>query len=247
MTSAGASRGLALRVRDLGRRFGPVTALAGVALDVSPGEGILLLGGNGAGKSTLLRMTAGLIRPTTGRVMFGPDFAHGPEAPSARLAIGYLGHKSLLHDYLSARENIELYARLYGASAARAAERAESLLAEVGLSRAADRPARGFSRGMYQRLALARALVHRPGLLLLDEPSTGLDVEGRAMLDAALAAQRADGVTLLHVSHHAESALRLADRVLVLKRGRLVDDAPAGERDAAGWSAHVAHLARGAA
>ncbi len=243
--SAVASRGLPVRARGVSRRFGAVAALADVAFEVPAGQSVLLLGANGAGKSTLLRIVAGLIRPTSGTVTFG-DAGATPSAPAARAALGYLGHKSLLHDYLTAHENLCLYARLYGAGAAAAGAAADAWLATVGLERAAHRPVRGFSRGMFQRLALARALIHEPRLLLLDEPASGLDSEGRARLAEVVQGLRGTGITILHVSHHAESAVALADRVLILQRGRLVEDAPADGRGGAEWVARAAALARGA-
>jgi heme ABC exporter ATP-binding subunit CcmA len=239
--SASEGRGLSVRVDRVSRRFGAVAALADVVFDVPAGQSILLLGANGAGKSTLLRIVAGLIRPTSGAVTFG-DAKATPASPAARAAVGYLGHKSLLHDYLTAHENLALYARLYGAAGRDAEDRAERWLAAVGLERAAHRPVRGFSRGMFQRLALARALIHEPRLLLLDEPASGLDTEGRARLADVVQGLRRSGVTMMHVSHHAESAVALADRVIVLQRGRLVEDAPSGEHGGAEWVARAAPL-----
>ncbi len=134
--------------------------------------------------------------------------------------IGFLGHRSFLYDHLTARENLELYARLYGVPGD-TGTLAEHWLEKIGLARAAHRPVRGFSRGMMQRLALARALQHAPRLVLLDEPTTGLDPEGRARLDALLASSARAASTLAMISHRAEAALPLADRVLVLNRGRI--------------------------
>lgn len=250
MTAGAASpgrSGLPVRLQAVSRRFGPVTALAAVTCDVPAGQSVLLLGGNGAGKSTLLRIVAGLIRPTSGEVLLGEGKGGTPATPACRAQIGYLGHKSLLHDYLTARENLVLYARLYGRPAGDAERDADRWLADVGLERAAERPVRGFSRGMFQRLALARSLIHEPRLLLLDEPDSGLDTEGRARLAAAIERTRARGVTILHVSHHAESAVATSDRVVILRRGNVVHDGPAAERSGAEWVAHAGVLARGAA
>jgi heme exporter protein A len=234
-----APAGIALEFRSTGRRFGAVVALADATLTVAPGEALLVLGPNGAGKSTLMRLAAGLTRPTSGRVLVDGIDLRGTKAARARAAIGFLGHRSFLYEHLTARENLELYARLYGVPGDTGA-RAELWLEKIGLSRAAHRPVRGFSRGMMQRLALARALQHAPRLVLLDEPTTGLDPEGRARLDGLLAEERARGVTLAMISHRAETALPLADRVLVLNRGRISALGPATERDAAGWTALVA-------
>jgi heme ABC exporter ATP-binding subunit CcmA len=221
------------------RRFGAVAALREVDLEVHAGESVLVAGPNGAGKSTLLRLACGLTRPTSGAVRVHGE-AHRRGVPaSARAWIGYLGHQSFLHAHLTARENLALYARLYGAGAeSRAA--VDGWLERVGLARAGDRVIAGFSRGMMQRLALARTLIHRPALLMLDEPATGLDAEGREMLVGLVRGLQDDGVTLLLVTHQLELGLRLASRVAVLRRGRLALDGPVGERDAAVWQREIA-------
>jgi heme exporter protein A len=234
-----AGSGVALEFRAVGRRFGAVVALADATLTVAPGEAVLILGPNGAGKSTLLRLAAGLTRPTSGTVLIDGIDLRGSKAGRARARVGFLGHRSFLYEHLTAKENLELYARLYGVPGDTGAL-AERWLEKIGLARAAQRTVRGFSRGMMQRLALARALQHEPHLVLLDEPTTGLDPEGRARLDALLAEERARGATLAMISHRAEAALPLADRVLVLHRGRVAAMGPARERDAAGWTALVA-------
>ncbi len=228
--------GLAFRLERVSRRFGQVTALADIDLELAAGQATLILGPNGAGKSTLLRIVAGLVRPTMGRVLAGGPSAWRPMDQRHRASIGYLGHKSLLHDYLTARENLVLYGRLYGLDGAEAGGRADGWLEEVGLARAAHRPVRGFSRGMLQRLALARALIHAPKALLLDEPASGLDAEGRERLAALIARRRTAGVTLLYVSHHPEAALPLVDRVLIVHRGRVIEDDAAAARSGDEWA-----------
>lgn len=233
-----------LDFRGAGRRFGPITALAQVTFSLAPAESLLLLGPNGAGKSTLLRLAAGVARPTGGKVLVGGFDLRTPQGARARATTGFLGHRSFLFDHLTPLENLALYGRLYG-TGGHQEKRAEELLEEVGLARAAHRHVRGFSRGMMQRLALARALFHKPRLLLLDEPATGLDTEGRERLEAILQRQRGQGVSLVVVSHHAESSLRWADRVLVLRRGRITADAPASSRTAAEWMAFAVPSASG--
>ncbi|MBP7146773.1 MAG: ABC transporter ATP-binding protein [Acidobacteria bacterium] len=241
-----AARGVPVEFLEAGRRFGPIVALAPLSLRFDAGQRVLLLGPNGAGKSTLLRVAGGLARPTSGRVQVGGTDLRGAKSARARAAIGYLGHRSFLFEHLTARENLLLYARLYGLGR-EAAARADRMLDEVGLGVAAQRVVRGFSRGMLQRLGLARALLHAPALLLLDEPTTGLDPDGRRRLDALLGQLRG-GPTLALVSHRAEAALPLVDRVVVLQRGRVVADGPSSERDAQGWTAlAAAPAARGAA
>ncbi len=230
--------GIPLELRRAGRRFGAVVALDDVTISLAAGESLLLLGANGAGKSTLLRLAGGLTRPTTGKVLVDGIDLRSAKAGRAREGVGFLGHRSFLYDHLTARENLLLYARLYGVGDD-AGRRADEWLDRIGLTRAAHRPVRGFSRGMVQRMALARALIHAPRLVLLDEPATGLDPEGRSRLDGLLREVRARGATMAMISHRAEAALALADRVAVLHRGRLVALGPAGERDAAAWTALV--------
>jgi ABC-type multidrug transport system ATPase subunit len=217
--------GAAIEARGLGKRFGPAVALAGLDLDVTPGRTVAVLGPNGAGKTTLLRLLAGLARPTSGSLKIGGLDAHRREA---RATVGYVGHATLLYPALSARENLTFAARLYGLGDPLA--RADRLLAEEDLGAVASRPVAGFSRGMAQRVAIARGLVHDPGLVLLDEPFTGLDRRAGQRLLERLAALREAGRTLVLVTHDLPAAARLADCALVLTRGRVVHrrDGPAG-------------------
>lgn len=237
MTSENADSVLALDA--VTRRFGAVAALRDVDLEVHAGESVLVAGPNGAGKSTLLRVACGLTRPTSGAVRLHGEAHHRGVPAAARARIGYLGHQSFLHAHLTARENLALYARLYGAGAESKAP-VDGWLQRVGLSRAGDRVIAGFSRGMMQRLALARTLIHRPALLMLDEPATGLDAEGREMLVGLMRELQQDGVTLLLVTHQLELGLRLASRVAVLRRGRLALDGAVGERDGDDWQREIA-------
>ncbi len=230
---SGADGPPALSLEGVTRRFGPVTALAGVTLEVPAGAGLLLLGENGAGKSTLLRVAAGIARPTRGRALV---FGESPARPAGRSRLGYLGHRGFLHDHLTARENLLLQGGLHGLPRDEAARRADRLLERIGLARAAHRPVRGFSRGMVQRLALARTLLHGPDLLLLDEPFTGLDPRGRALLVEWLAEERAAGRALVVVTHRPEPVLPLVDRVAILRRGRVALAGPAGARSPAAWA-----------
>lgn len=218
----------ALVFERVAKRFGAVAALRDISLALEAGESVLVVGRNGAGKSTLLRIAAGIARPTSGSVAVA-----GGKAGAARARVGYLGHCGFLHDHLTARENLVLAARLFDVADANA--RASLWLDRVGLRRVADRAVGGFSRGMRQRLALARALLHEPAVVLLDEPESGLDVEGRAMLAETLRGVRARHATLVVVSHRLDDALPLVDRVVVLERGSVAADRPALSWDRAAW------------
>jgi heme exporter protein A len=199
----------------LTKRFGALTALADLDLEVAPGTAVAVLGPNGAGKSTLLRILAGLAKPTAGTVRYAGDAVR----QRARARIGYIGHATFLYPALTARENLLFAARLHGVAAPR--ERAAALLAELGLVPVADRAAGSFSRGLAQRLAVARALVHDPALLLLDEPFTGLDPLSADRLAERIAVLRAAQRALVLVTHDLARAAALADRALVLVDGRV--------------------------
>ena len=221
------ARAPAIAVRGLEKRFGYAVALAGVDLAVPAGRSLALLGANGAGKSTLLRLLAGLSRPSAGTVEIEGRPA---DARAARARIGLVGHATFLYPALSARENLVFAARLHGVAAP--AARAQALLEEAGLAEVADRPVAGFSRGMAQRVAIARGLVHDPPLLLLDEPFTGLDRRSAERLAARLARLRELGRTLLIATHDSAAAARLADAAIVLARGRVASES-AGPLEAA--------------
>jgi heme exporter protein A len=206
----------AVAVRGLEKRFGWAVALDGVDLVVPQGASLAVLGPNGAGKSTLLRLIAGLARPSAGCVEIGGRRADGRES---RAQVGLIGHATFLYPALSARENLVFSARLHGVADPGA--RADRLLAEAGLADVADRPVAGFSRGMAQRVAIARGLVHDPALLLLDEPFTGLDRASAGRLAERLARLRSERRTLVLVTHDVASATRLADAAIVMARGRI--------------------------
>ena len=219
----------ALRASGLGKRFGRSVALDGVDLELPAGASLAVLGPNGAGKSTLLRLIAGLARPTSGSLMVGGIAAH---RPAARARVGFIGHASLLYPSLTARENLLFAARLQQAPGA--AVRVERWLEASGLARVADLPVSHFSRGMSQRLAIARGLVHDPSLLLLDEPFAGLDPRGAIRLAEQLSSLHAAGRTLVLVTHDPKRAAELSDRAIVLDAGRVVFESRGGE---GGWEA----------
>ncbi len=203
-----------LQAQNLERHFGAARALRGVSLSVTSGECHLVVGPNGAGKTTLLRVLAGLARPSAGTVTIDGAPAREPEA---RRRIGLLSHQSQLYHDLTAVENLAFAARLYGLGDPIRVARAG--LAAMGLTDRADEPVRRLSRGMVQRVAIARALLHRPGLLLLDEPFTGLDQQSSEQTVALLAAERAAGQALVLVTHDAHEAWELATHAHLLIRG----------------------------
>jgi heme exporter protein A len=203
----------------LRKTYGGFHALDGLDLRVGHGERVLVLGPNGAGKTTLLRVASTLLSPTAGRVRL---FASEERGIPARRRIGFLGHRTLLYDHLSAAENLEFHARLHGVDDPREAARAA--LGTVGLSSRAEDETGHLSRGQRQRVALARTLLHRPELLLLDEPFTGLDREGVRILADLLGRALGDAGACLLVTHDLSGALAIATRLVVLRRGRLAID-----------------------
>jgi heme exporter protein A len=206
--------------RGLTRRFGATTALDGVDLTVRRGEPLALFGVNGAGKTTLLNVLSGGLKATRGSLVIeGLDPRRAPA--QARGRIGLLSHHTLLYDDLSATENLVFFGKLHGLP--QPLDRARALLDAVGLADRADEPVRAFSRGMQQRVALARALLHDPSLLLLDEPSSGLDARSSARLEATLRAAASRGATWVIATHDVEEGLALCPRWLVLSRGRVID------------------------
>jgi heme exporter protein A len=204
--------------RDLCRDFAGVPVLAGVDLTVEAGELVVLLGSNGAGKTTLLRVLAMLLRPSGGTLaLFGEDASRRP--PAARRRLGHVGHESACYPDLSGRENLEFYAELYAVPDARG--RIDEVLSWAGLEEAARRPVRVYSRGMVQRLALARALLHGPELLLLDEPWSGLDPAAASRLESLLGELRRAGHAIVLSTHDLDRVAATATRVAILHRGRI--------------------------
>lgn len=216
-------------VADLTKSFGPCRALADVNLHIAPGECVVLVGPNGAGKTTLLRILATLARPTSGTVCIagldpakaGADARAGADV---RMQIGFLSHRTLLYDDLTAEQNLAFYARMYAIPDAQA--RIDALLERVGLTARRHDLVRTYSRGMQQRLAVARVVLHRPALVLLDEPYTGLDPLAADALTALLADLTGAGCTLLLTSHDLQSDITANRRIVVLNRGRIVYDSP---------------------
>jgi ABC-2 type transport system ATP-binding protein len=213
----------AIEATDLVREFkkGP-RAVDGIDLRVEPGEVYGFLGPNGAGKSTTVHMLTTLLPPTSGSArVAGHDVVH--EGPAVRAAIGAALQEAALDPFLTGREHMKLQTALHGMRGAAARERGEELIARVGLTQAADRRVGGYSGGMKRRLDLALALVHRPRILFLDEPTTGLDVQSRTSLWEEVGRLAADrGVTVFLTTQYLEEADVLADRVGIIHRGRIV-------------------------
>lgn len=208
-----------LEVMQLVRRFGRRYALRGVSATFAPGTISVIEGSNGAGKSTFLNIVATLLSATSGEVHYRP-LASG-RVDRVRAQLGWVSHDALCYRALSARENVELAAKLQGMEATRAFA---PLAAALGMEAFGERPVEALSRGQRQRVALARALVHHPAALLLDEPSTGLDEDGRNQLVRVLLEQRARGVTVLLATHSRELMDRVGDRRLRFEAGRIVSD-----------------------
>ncbi len=200
----------------LEKEFGPVRALRGLDFEVDRGSTLAVVGPNGAGKSTLLRILAGLARPTRGNLIVQGEIAH---QRSARSRVGYIGHATLLYPELTARENLLFTANLYGVS--NPEQRSDQLLESQGLADVGNRLVAGFSRGMAQRVAIARGLVHDPSLVLLDEPFTGLDRKAAKQLVSELQNVRAGGRTVVVVTHDLARCLELADELLLLVKGKI--------------------------
>jgi heme exporter protein A len=219
-----AESGLAISFTDVEKRYGSHVALRRLSLKIAPGEFVALVGANGSGKTTLLRMAALLSRPTSGKVEFQNAVPTSAALTSAeiKLRIGMVGHFTMLYDELSAEENLRFFARLYGLNNPHKIT-AESLI-PAGLSARAKDLVRTFSRGMRQRLAIARALLANPSILLFDEPAAGLDREGASWLAQTLSTLRKSGATVIMSSHGQSEALTLATRAIAMRNGTLIED-----------------------
>ncbi len=223
--NAGSWNGASPRItlQNLSKFFGRFVALDRLTLSFEPGEFVVVLGRNGAGKTTLLRTLALLLQPSEGELKFDDQPVHRlPHSFKQRL--GFVGHEIALYDDLSAEENLRFFARLYGLSDAE--RRTAEVLAEMDLAHRAASRVRNLSRGLKQRLALARAWLHQPDVLLLDEPATGLDAPTRERMHDWLARCRQTGRTVIASSHDLTASLRPATRVLLLEGGRVLFDGP---------------------
>lgn len=212
-----------IETHALSKAYGYVPVLRKLDIAIERGTFCALLGANGSGKSTLLRLLAGLSKPTSGDIRIG-GWSLPREADAVRAQIGLVAHKPLVYENLTGRENLEFFGRLYALDNLDA--RIQDALERVGLGKRGSDLARAYSRGMLQRLAIARATLHNPDVLLLDEPYTGLDQAAAETLDALLRDAHAAGKTLIMTTHELERAALLTERAIILHRGGIAFDAP---------------------
>jgi heme ABC exporter ATP-binding subunit CcmA len=209
---------LAVEVRGLKKSYGLKPILRGIDFALQQGQRMALLGANGAGKTTILRILAGLSRPSAGTIQVtGIDLLR--DAQRVRQRVGLVAHQPYLYEELTVVENLLFFARLYAVEKAR--ERVQELVERLGLEKRGRERVGSLSRGQVQRLAWARALVHDPHLLLLDEPDTGLDQEGQHLINDLLAEHRARGGSVIFTTHQLEQALALSDSIVMLRHGRI--------------------------
>ena len=213
----------AISIKSLSRSFGSLRVLRNIDLEIQKGEFVTIFGPNGAGKTTLLKIMSTLVTPTEGSVIIdGLDVKK--EAVEIRKRIGVISHETYLYSDLSAEENLRFFGKMYGMDAGVLDERIDALLKQVGLlHRAGDRGGT-FSRGMKQRLSIARALIHEPSILFLDEPYTGLDQHAADTFEQVLKGFDAQDSTKVMISHNMERSLQLCNRVLVMNKGQIVFD-----------------------
>jgi heme exporter protein A len=231
----------AVEVSGVSRSFGRRRAIDGVDLSLESGDCLALFGPNGAGKTSLLRVIAGLLKPTAGTVRVGGRSLR--DDASARASVGLISHQSMLYRALTARENVEFAARLYGARDPRGA--ATRALERIRIIDRADTPVRALSRGLQQRVSIARAIVHAPSVVLLDEPYTGLDAAGGAALTDMLHLLRSSGASLLLVTHNVDEGLAVGSHLAVMVGGRIVRREPCAGLDARGFLADYRTLVLG--
>jgi sodium transport system ATP-binding protein len=211
-----------LEAQELVKHFGPVQAVAGVSFSVSPGEVVGLLGPNGAGKTTTLRMLAGILTPTAGRVLINGAALHD-QPLTAKQHIGFLSGDTQLYQRLSPREVLRYFGRLYGIPKVEIENRIEQQVTELDMSSFADRPCRTLSSGQKQRANIARAFLHDPDVMILDEPTAALDIISGQFIVEAIRRKRAAGRAVLFSTHIMSEAELLCDRICFILAGRITD------------------------
>jgi heme exporter protein A len=222
-----------VEVADLARSFGSRKAVAGVTFSLAPGDCLAVFGPNGAGKTTLLRLLAGLLKPSSGSARLAGIPL--PGGTLARSRVGLISHHTMLYEALSARENVSFAARLYGIRDA--GTRVDDSLRRMSMLERADAPVRLLSRGMQQRVSIARAMVHSPSVVLADEPYSGLDESGARSLTALLRELRSAGTAIIIVTHNLAEGLSLSTHAAVMQRGRFVRYDPGEGIDSASYAA----------
>ncbi|MFJ5715577.1 ABC transporter ATP-binding protein [Neobacillus sp. NPDC093127] len=210
-----------IEIKKLTKQADNKLILRGVDLSIKKGETVAILGPNGAGKSTLLKVLATLIKPTSGLIKINSLDLKKNHLEIKKL-LGYLPHSSLLYDHYSPLENLVFFGNIYGVDDVE--QRAIKLVKEVGLSFFLNEPVKNFSRGMIQRIAIARAIIHDPEILLLDEPHTGLDQGAISILNNVILSMKEKGATTLMVTHDFKQAAEICDRIIIVKNGKIVDD-----------------------
>jgi|Deesub1362A_J573_1020465.scaffolds.fasta_scaffold00192_21 heme ABC exporter ATP-binding subunit CcmA len=210
----------AIEVRNLVKRYGNFLALNDVTFNVKKGESFALLGPNGAGKTTFVRILSGQVKPTSGEVrVFGENTREFSKNVKKRL--GVISHNTFLYDDLSAWENLGFYGKLYGVESLD--KKIKEILSKMNLYERADDLVRNFSRGMKQRLAIARALLHSPDLVILDEPTAGLDIQSRMELFRLIDAIKAENRTIVFTTHNLEEVYRVCDVVAIMNKGQVLE------------------------
>lgn len=222
----------AIKMKNVTKRFGRVTAVDGVDLSIEPGEFLTIFGPNGAGKTTLIKLMSGLVRATAGEITIG-GLGITDHHDELRKRIGLISHQTFTYGQLTALENLLFFARLYGVKNIK--ERADFLLEEVGLTRRANDMTRVFSRGMLQRLSIARALIHDPRILFLDEPFTGLDQHAAETLKRSLARLHNENRTIIMITHNLKLGLEMGTRVALQVAGKIHLDQPSAKLDHANF------------
>jgi heme exporter protein A len=210
-----------IEIKKLTKQADNKLILRGIDLSITQGETVAILGPNGAGKSTLLKVLATLIKPTSGLVKInGLDLKK--DHIEVKKMFGYLPHSSLLYDHYTPLENLVFFGNLYGVKDVE--NRARKLVNDVGLSFFIHEPVKNFSRGMIQRIAIARAIIHEPKIMLLDEPHTGLDQGAITILNNVVLSMKEKGCTTLMVTHDFKQAAEICDRIIIVKNGKIADD-----------------------
>ena len=209
-----------LELKNVTKVLGDKLILRNISLSLGEGETLAVVGPNGAGKSTFFKCTVGLLQPSGGEIILDGEIIK-KKSVAVKKKIGFLGHESFLYSNLTPIENLKFYGKLYKVSDLE--HKSMNLLKEVGLYLFRDVPIRSFSRGMIQRLAIARVLLAEPNILMLDEPHTGLDQEAVALLNKIIKEKQKNGTSILIISHDFEQVHTLADRVAILKKGVIVD------------------------